>query len=67
MTPSEAKDLMGFADNCFAQINDVGLGRFRVNIFEKTKEDDSVVFKNRIIRSSYFVLEDGIYIDKTLR
>lgn len=67
MTPLEAKELMGFADNCFAQINDVGLGCYRVNIYEKTIEEGSVVHKTKIIKSAYFRFEDGVYIDKTIK
>ena len=67
MTPSDVKELLGLADNCTAQINDLGHGNFRVNIFEKIMEEGAVVHKTRIIRSAYIVLEDGVYVDKTIK
>jgi hypothetical protein len=67
MTPADVKELLGLADNCTAQINDLGQGNFRVNIFEKIMEEGSVVQKNRIIRSAYITFENGVYVDKTIK
>lgn len=67
MTPSDVKELLGLADNCTAQINDLGQGKFRINIFEKIMEDGAVVHKNKIVRSAYIVFEDGVYVDRTIK
>lgn len=65
MTPLEAKNLLGFADNCTAQINFVGNDCYRINIYKKVKEEDSIMFVNSIVSSHYIRCVDGVFIDET--
>lgn len=65
MTPLEAKNLLGLADNCTPKIIDVGNNCYRVNVYQRTQKEDSIMFVNSIVGSYYFRLVDGKYTNET--
>lgn len=66
MTPTEAKNLLKYSDDCSVIIHPVGKECFRVNIYEKYKPDGSFFTLTRIIRSAYVCMTENGYKDFTL-
>lgn len=67
MTPKEAKDLLGFPDNCVPKIKAVGGECFRVNVYETYSVPDSVIPRTRLHSSAYVCNTKDGYKDITIR
>jgi len=58
MTKEQAKEFLGVADNCTAKVNSVGNSCYRVNVYEKTMNEGSIMHTT-VLSKSYYIRQDG--------